>query len=541
MTVAPRRSLLRIIVPAYPTFNIYSRIANVTTALGPVSIASVANKLEGWDAEVIDENNYQRYGPRDGRGRPDYEALQWLRPAAVIGFYGGLTSTIPRVYELVAAFKNRGILLIAGGQHFVGDNIREGLEQGLDYLVLGEGEATIRDLLPALGGARDVAEVRGVAFRRDGQLVQTPPREPITDFESLPRPDFSLVMNARIKLFPVGWVRGCGMNCEFCTVKGKVRCPAPEYALNQITTLVERHNARTFFLVDDLFGQHRTEALRLCELLRAYQQMIRVRLDFTLQIRLDKAHDAELLRAMRGAGVNTVAIGFESPIPEELEAMHKHLRPDDMVAMTHLYRQAGFLVHGMFIFGYPMPEGVTWSMPARERIKRFRKFIRRARIDTIQILLPGPLPGTEMTARLARQNRIYPHEQIGWEYYDGNFPLFEPDAPLTAEQLLAAAQKIMGRFYRFRYLFAIGLHTLVFPSLVFSLHNLKAGWRRWYRTWRNDLIRFGGWLILRKWLSDFKKVRTPGNWPPPGSTCSSSNNPGSTTAPAPAPAGREAG
>jgi len=500
-----RRSLLRIIVPAYPAFNIYSRIASVTTALGPVSIASVVNKLPGWDAEVIDENNYQRYGPRDGRGRPDYTALQRLRPAAVIGFYGGLTSTVPRIYELTAALRDRGILLIAGGQHFVGDNIREGLEQGLDYLVLGEGEETIRELLQALNDGRPVDQVRGLAFRRDGRIIQTPPREPLTDFDSLPRPDFALVMNARIKIYPVGWVRGCGMNCEFCTVKGRVRCPAPEYALNQITTLVERHHARTFFLVDDLFGQHRAEALRLCALLRAYQELIRMRLDFTVQIRLDKALDAELLRAMRGAGINTVAIGFESPIPEELAAMHKHLRPDDMMAMTRRYRQAGFLVHGMFIFGYPMPEGVTWTMPVRERIKRFRTFIRRAKIDTIQILLPGPLPGTEMTARLARQNRIYPHDQIGWEYYDGNFPLFEPDTPLTAEQLLQASRRIMGRFYRFRYMFAVGLHVLVFPSLIFSLHNLRAGWQRWYRTWRNNLIRFGGWLILRKWLADFKR------------------------------------
>ena len=500
-----RNLRLRIIVPVFPAFNIYSAIARITTALGPISIATVANKLEGWEAEVVDENNYRRLGPRDHRGRPDHAVLQRLRPADVVGFYGGLTSTIPRVYELATWFRQCGIMTIAGGQHFVDDNIREALEHGIDYLVLGEGEVTIKELLETLRAGRRLEDVRGIAFLRAGQVVQTPPRELITDFDLLPRPDFSLVMNARIKLFPVGWVRGCGMNCEFCTVKGKVRCPAPEYALNQITTLVEKHQAHTFFLVDDLFGQHRAEALRLCAMLREYQQTIQVRLDFTVQIRLDKAHDTELLQAMRGAGVNTVAIGFESPIPEELAAMHKRLRPEDMVAMTHLYHRAGFLVHGMFIFGYPMPEGITWSMPADERIRRFRRFIRQAKIDTIQILLPGPLPGTEMTARLDQQHRIYPHEQIGWEYYDGNFPLFEPDSPLTAEQMLVATRKIMGRFYRFRYVFAIGLHTLVFPSLVFSLYNLRAGWQRWYRTWRNNLWRFSGWVIMRKWIADFNK------------------------------------
>jgi radical SAM superfamily enzyme YgiQ (UPF0313 family) len=295
------------------------------------------------------------------------------------------------------------------------------------------------------------------------------------------------------------------MNCEFCTVKGKVRCPAPEYALEQVTTHVERHNARHFFVVDDLFGQNRKETLRFCQMLYEYQRSVRRRLDLTVQIRLDKSKDIELLHAMRKAGVNTVAIGFESPIPEELEARHKSIRPEDMLAMTRIFHKAGFLVHGMFIFGYPMPEGVTWAMSAEERVKRFRRFIKAARIDTVQILLPGPLPGTELTERLMRQNRVYPRSQIGWEYYDGNFPLFDPDPPMTPEQMQSSCQQIMGRFYRFRYMFAVALHVLVFPAMIFSLHNIKSGWRIWYRAWRNSLIRFGGWMILRRWTTEFDK------------------------------------
>ncbi len=499
------RSRLRIIIPSFPAFNIYSRIARVTTALGPVSVATVANKLEGWDAEVIDENNYRRFGPRDVLGRPDYDALQRIRPADVIGFYGGLTSTIPRLYELASLFKKRGMMTIAGGQHFVGANIREGLDNGIDYIVLGEGEVTIKELLNAIRLKQDLSDIRGIAFLRDGKVVQTPPREPVTDFNQLPCPEFSLVRYAELSLFLIGWVRGCGMNCEFCTVKGRVRCPAPEYALDQIASALEKQDARHFFIVDDLFGQHRKEALRFCQLLCEYQLAARTRLDITVQIRLDKAKDPELLHAMRAAGINSVAIGFESPIPEELQAMNKKIRPEDMLAMTRVFHKAGFLIHGMFIFGYPMPEGVSWSMPAEERVRCFRKFIRNAKIDTVQILLPVPLPGTEMTERLTRQNRIFPHEQIGWEYYDGNFPLFEPDPPLTAEQMQASSRQIMGRFYRFRYMFAVGLHVLVFPALVFSLHNLKSGWRRWYRPWRNSILRFGGWIILKRWTSEFKK------------------------------------
>jgi radical SAM superfamily enzyme YgiQ (UPF0313 family) len=227
----------------------------------------------------------------------------------------------------------------------------------------------------------------------------------------------------------------------------------------------------------------------------------------TVQIRIDKASDHQLLSAMRQAGVNTVAIGFESPIGEELMVMNKRVRPDDMIAMAKTYHKFGFLVHGMFIFGYPMREGVNFKISVDERVKRFKSFIKKAKVDTIQVLLPGPLPGTELRRRLEVQNRVYPLSEIGWEYYDGNFPLFEPDEPLTAEAMQGAIKKIMGRFYQFKYLFKIGINILFFPGIVFFLHNIKSGWRQWYRPWRNDLVRFGGWIILRKWLSEFKKSR----------------------------------
>jgi len=57
-----RRRRLRIIAPQYPAFNIYSGIARITTALGPVTVATAVHEIEGWDVEVIDENNYRRPG-----------------------------------------------------------------------------------------------------------------------------------------------------------------------------------------------------------------------------------------------------------------------------------------------------------------------------------------------------------------------------------------------------------------------------------------------------------------------------------------------
>ncbi len=502
---AKKRYRLRVVVPVSPMFNIYSYSAGRTTALGPVCIATAVNKMEKWDVEVIDENNLRRYGPKSDSGGADHEFLQNMRRADVAGFYGGLTSTIPRLYEIARFYKKRGVITVAGGQHFVKDNIEEALSSGIDYVVRGEGEETIRELLQALAGKGDLAEVKGIAYKKEGRVIYTAEREPITDFDKLPLPDFSLVRYAKIVVYPVERIRGCGMNCEFCTVKGKPRRASPERLFERISFLIETKNARKFFIVDDLFGQERDETIKFCRMLRDYQRRIGKRLDLGVQIRLDKAKDSELLLAMRQAGINLVAIGFESPIKEELKAMNKRLRPEDMLAFARIFRKFGFLVHGMFIFGYPMKENVNFRMSAEERTKHFKTFIKKSKLDTIQIILPVPLPGTELRERLKRQNRVYPLQDVGWEYYDGSFPLFEPDEPMTAEEMQASAKKIMSKVYQFKAMFMIGFNIFSFPSMLFFLHNIKYGWRRWYRPWRNYLIRFGGWITMKKWNRAFRK------------------------------------
>lgn len=501
-----KRKRLRIITPAYPTFNIYSRIARKTTALGPVCIGTSARQVPGWDVEVIDENNLRRYGPELPEGGADHQLLQEQRPADVVALYGGLTSSVPRLYEIARFYKDQGVTTMAGGQHFASsENVEEALNANVDYVAIGEGEETIQELLAMLsdGGAR--SEIKGIAYLENDKVVQTPAREPIHDFEAIPPPDFSLVRYAKITLYPVERIRGCGMDCEFCTVKGKPRPSSAERLLETISKLVETRSAQYFFVVDDLFGQQRQETIRFCKMLAEYQEKIGKRLKLNVQIRWDKANDSELLYHMREAGVTMVAIGFESPIKEELTAMRKHVKPEEMLETTKEFRKFGFWVHGMFIFGYPMKEEENFHMPIKERAKRYREFIKKAHIDTIQVLLPVPLPGTELRERLQKQGRIYPLEQIGWQYYDGNFPLFEPDPPISSEEMQTAARQIMRKFYGFKYVFLIVWKIFSFPSIIFFAHNLGLGWRRWHRSWRNYLIRFGGWLTIKDWLSKYKK------------------------------------
>lgn len=497
--------LLRLIIPGFSTFNIYSFTADKTTALGPIYIGTMVRDHTTWDVEIIDENNFHEKAFKSPSGLPDHEKLQNDWPADAIGLYGGLTSTIPRLYELAQFYGSTDTIVFAGGQHFAQENMADALENGVDFLVLGEGEQTVLELIQALEADEDLELVPGLAFMDEETLIETDERVPITDFSHLPMPDFSLLYGAKVTLYPVSWVRGCGMNCEFCTVKGLPRAPCSDFAFDQFRTYHEKYGAREFFLVDDLFGQRRKSTLELCKHLADYQRDEGVEFIITVQIRWDRGKDTELLAAMRACNIRYACIGFESPIPAELKAMQKSVKPEEMVQYTRKFHDAGFHIHGMFISGYPLINPPETTVLLKDKIKAYQSFIRDAKIDTIQILLPVPLPGTDLTLRLREVSAVYDEKILDWQYYDGNFPLIEPDGLDSAQDMQNATKTIMSRFYNFGQLWRICFYTLLAPLVWVNPFHRRQLWQRWFRRWNNACLRFGGWFVMQRWLHAFRK------------------------------------
>lgn len=511
-----KRKRFRLILPVFPPINIYGRIARETTSLGPVCIGTAASKLENYDVEIIDENNiHGHFFPKHADGTINHEKLQKERPADVIGFYGSMTSAVDRIYELAALYKKIGVKTISGGYH-VKNLPLEALNNNIDIVVMGEGEITICNLLRAFEDGHPIDDIPGISFLRDGQMITTPKQELISNLDSLAFPDFALVRYAKIKIYPVGRTRGCNMQCEFCAVKDRARCSSPEWMMAQLAYLVETRKARQFFDVSDHFiASGVDDAINFCNLLTAYQKRMKIRIKMTVQIRLSDAKHEELLIAMKKSGIQHVCIGIESCIDEELLTMRKGYREKDILEWINTYHKHGFFIHGMMIFGYPERDNIKIDMSLKDRVKKFKKFIKR--LDTAQILLPVPLPGTELTARLKAENRLY---DLEYQYYDGQFPLFEPDGDVSPEELQLAVQEIMGGFYHFWHLInLIGSILIRFPLIVFPrvitlitlrVRYLTDGFRIWHQaSWRNNAIRFGGNIIVRNWKKSFQK----GNFP----------------------------
>jgi radical SAM superfamily enzyme YgiQ (UPF0313 family) len=476
--------LVRFIVPVYPEVNIFT--GNIITPLGIVNIATAASKVWGWRVEIIDENNYR--GPRDENGLPDHRKLQEENPATVVGFYCGLTSTMNRVFELSSFYHEQGAFNIAGGwhAHFCPE---ETLNHDFDIVVHGEGEMVIRDILKALKNRVRYENIPGISFWENGTQKRNPPeRLELSDLNDLPFPDFGLIRHAgKIKIYPISRVRGCQMNCEFCSVKGEPRWANPEHVFNTVKWLVKERKAERFFIIDDRLEENRAGILDFFKMISdEYQNRLR----FIVQIRLEAATNTELLEAMNKAGVRMVCIGYESPNAEDLKAMDKRLPSQKLIEWTLTLRKY-FWVHGMFIFGYPNIEPSALSVP--ESVKRYKSFIRDAKISSIQVLHPVPIVGTELRDRLQRDGRIFPLDFVPWSKYDGNFACFEPDNMSLAE-LQDTPIKLMKWFYSHWSLWRIPYKTVTYPVRYFTSLYYR------YDSTSRETIRYYGHRILVKWL-----------------------------------------
>lgn len=535
------RKLFRLIIPALTPFNPYGKTASQTTSLGAILIASAVNKQTDWEVEVIDENNCQKRPNlllNDSAGCIDHLTLQVMRPATVVGFCATLSSTIPRVFQVAKTYQACGVFTIAGGHH-VSALPKEALYNNIDVVTIGNGETAIVQILEAyddlwrkldslnlserpdlrfylnnrhvMGESSDYKSVRNafrevfwaisnIAFNNNNTLVVTPYEDLKDKCKPAPLPDFSLLRYAKLKTYPINWRRGCNLNCEYCAVKEQPVPARAEELLETVTYCHEKFGAQKFLIVDDNFGgnlnkqNERFELLKALELLIAYQGKIGKRFSFSIQSRLPVSDDYQLLHLMRLAGVSQVRISYALPVDEDLISLDKCYTAKAMVDWTKKWHDLGFLVHGMFMLGYPeklttindmlteLEQHGSVGKSAKEVIKiagnlerdcrldkmptiadcakRFLAFAKCARIDTLQITLPVPIPGTDLRDRLEQEGRVFPLSEIGWKYYDGQFPLFMPNN-CTPEELQASAKSILSGFYGLRHFFR-SLADLIF-------------------------------------------------------------------------------
>jgi anaerobic magnesium-protoporphyrin IX monomethyl ester cyclase len=363
-----------------------------------------------------------------------------LLAADLVGF-STTTATTPPAYQMADRLRKAGVRVVFGGAHvtFLPD---EAMAHA-DFVVRGEGHATIVELVNALESGSGFADVAGLSYRSEEDIVHNPDR-PYCDnatFAALPVPDLSLIVgHERMGTWPVMTQWGCPYNCDFCSVikmfGRKVRYRPVEDVLDQLETIPP---GRSVFFYDDnlVVDKRRTKALLRGMVERGLS------LSWSAQMRAEAIYadkktgewDVELLDLMRQTNCSWVYIGFESVNPDALEAYRKQQTVEQIAESIRAFHAYNIWVHGMFVLGS--------DADTLETTRATVDFAIKHRIDTVQFMTLTPLPGTDFYYRMKAEGRIVSGD---WTLYDGHHALVEP-ANMSAYALQRASLQAMLRFY----------------------------------------------------------------------------------------------
>ena len=340
------------------------------------------------------------------------------------------TSTAPEAYRIAQRVREAGVPVVAGGSHvtFVPD---EALQYA-DFCVRGEGEYTFPELIDALDCGSGLDSIKGLSYKAGDEVRHNPDRGRVTDLDSLPFPDLSLIRgNEKIGICPVITSRGCPYDCSFCSVTGMFgrvcRHRNPESVIEEMRTL-ER---KMVFFYDDNFAADPRRTRTLLELMMSAG----LTKPWSAQIRADAVHDRELIKLFQKSHCWMVYVGFESASEATLKEYNKRETVEEMAEAVRVLHEHGILVHGMFVLGAESDD----ARGIRETVN----FAMKNQIDTVQFMALTPLPGTAYYHELDRQDRLLTRD---WQLYDGHHVVFEP-CKMSAYELQREAFRAMKRFY----------------------------------------------------------------------------------------------
>lgn len=397
-----------------------------------------------------------------------------LKDADIIGI-SSITSTAPRAFQLAKRFHSAGIPVVMGGPHCT--FLPEESLRYADYVVRGEGEETIVELIERLESGKSLAGIKGLSYRKGDTFLHNPARPLIQDLDSGPIPDFDVVHNWQKRTtIPIATSRGCPFGCKFCSViqmfGRKYRFKSIERVIKEIKEVASR-KAHIFF-VDDNFAANKERTRALLKRLIAEN----IRIEWSAQVRTDVARDTELIDLMAQTGCFTVFVGFESINPLTLSLYNKQQKVDDIIESINAFKRASINIHGMFVLG-----GDTDDI---ETIRSTQRFARSLDINSVQFLMLTPLPGTPVFEDLLQQGRII---HTDWSKYDAHHAVFEPRL-MTAFELHTETLKAMANFYSWGTILKNLMRGNLFYSLVSlygkrSLNKIKTPSKEYLKDLRN--------------------------------------------------------
>ncbi len=302
--------------------------------------------------------------------------------------------------------KAAGAITVGNGSDAT-DHMEEYLHYGFDYLLVGEGEWTLLELIQHLQNApkKEPSSIRGLAYlhSESQQLVSTPPRGLMPCLDDLPFPAWDLIDSELYRrtwtqahgYFSLNMVssRGCPYHCNWCAkpIYGtSYNARSPEKVAEEMRLLKDRFSPDQLWFADDIFAlkPHWTERFS-----RAVNEVEAV-IPFKMQSRVDLM-TPKSVQDLASSGCFEVWMGAESGSQRILDAMDKGSKVEQILQARRNLKAAGIRASFFLQFGYP---GETWA-----DIQKTIALVRQAKPDDIGVSVSYPLPGTRFHAMVSEQ------------------------------------------------------------------------------------------------------------------------------------------
>jgi radical SAM superfamily enzyme YgiQ (UPF0313 family) len=374
-------------------------------------------KRNGFTVEVFDSTF---------RDFADFEVtLKRVKPR-IIGLYANII-TRENVFRLAQIAKANGVEFVIVGGPDASEWCERYFANGVDIIGTNEGELTLQEVIPWLQqkGLKDLKQVRGIVFMRDGRVHRTPPRPAITDLDSLPWPDRDVLdmeeyfraWKSRHGESSVSLItaRGCPFHCAWCSSEvfgHSHRQRSVKDVVDEMVMLRERYRPDIMWISDDVLTINKRWTHEFVREVKARNAQH----PYECLSRADLV-DHDILQGLRETGCFRIWYGAESGSQRVLDSMRKGTTVKQVREAARLTQDAGMQAGFFILLGYP--DETTAD------IRATIDFLKQTRPDVVGTSIAFPIKGTEFYERV--ESRVIRDEN--WSSRNQNKLLFKGKYP----------------------------------------------------------------------------------------------------------------